>query len=90
MALLTEQRWPLSQHGRVVTAVGVVTQSTVFAHRGVFPQYRPAFFGVAGVAGIVDAGFGQLKFIQTAVGIVTIRARHLTKPQRMTAGHQRK
>ncbi len=86
VALLTQQRRALFQHGRVVAAMRVMAQSAVLRGRRMFPQKRATFFRMACVTGVVDRVLRQLKIIETAVRIVTAGAGHLAEAQRVTAG----
>ena len=54
VALLTKLRRLTDQHGVVYAAMGVVTIRAVVGDGGMFPQFRAAFFGVAGVTGFVN------------------------------------
>ena len=61
----------------VIGAMYGVAVGAVLAYRCVFPQERPAFFGVAGVSDGVGTFRFQQRFGGTAVRIVAVDAGHL-------------
>lgn len=77
MALLTQPGRAIFQHRLMHRAVGLVTDRAILAHWRMFPQERPAFFRVAGIAGFVNRSFDQLLRSGGAVGIVAIGTGHL-------------
>ena len=88
MALLTQQRRPLSQQGRVVAAMGPVAQRAVLRRGGVFPKIRALFLAMAGVTGFVDGRLLEQELIITIVRIMAVAAGHVAESQRVAAGLQ--
>jgi len=88
MALLAEQGRKLGQQFLVVAAVWPMAQGAIFAGWRMFPKEGAAFFGVAGVAGFVDAGFLQQEIVRAVVRVVATAATHFAKPQGVAAGFE--
>lgn len=86
MALLAQRGRPLDQHGLVVAAVRPVAQGAVLGSRRVFPQEWPAFFGMAQIAGQIDARALQQEIVVAIVRVVATAAGHAAEPQWMAAG----
>ena len=70
----------------MVAAVRPVAQGTVLGGRRVFPQERPAFFGMAQIAGQVDARALEQEIVVAIVRVVAAAAGHAAEPQWMAAG----
>ena len=76
MTVLAQGGCPLDEKFLVATAVGRMTNSAVFFHRGMFPHIRPALVGVAGVAKIIQGVGRKHSIAHGAVGIVAVGAGH--------------
>src|SRR3990172_11567540 len=83
VALLAEPGPAVLEQGRVNRAMGGVAERAVLTNRGVLPQERPPFLGVAGVAGLVDRALDEQPGAGRAVGIVAVAARDLPLADRM-------
>lgn len=77
MALLTQLRCLNRQHGFVDAAMHLMATGAVICYRGVFPEFGTAFFGVAGIAILIDAHLLKAGLTQASVGIVAVTAHHL-------------
>ena len=85
VALLTKERTRRHQQRFLVGAVSFMAVETVFAHGRMFPDERAAFFGVTGIADVID-GVGIEHWAgRRAVRVVAALARHLSFGQ----GHVR-
>lgn len=83
VALLAQQRWTLHQQRRIIRAVGAMTKRAVLRYRGMFPQERSAFIGVAAVTGLVNGIADEQRRRERAVWPVAIRAAHLAETHRV-------
>ena len=70
----------------VVRSMGFMAAVAVLAYRGVLPQVRTAFLGMARVALVVDRGLPQHLVGRRAVRVVAIRAGDLALADRMMRG----
>ena len=91
VALRAKPRPRNLQQVLVDRAVRVVTVQAIFPDRRVFEQERSALFGMTLVAGVVDRGGPQQRFIRRAVRLMAVGADHLAFAQRHVrrAGHLR-
>jgi hypothetical protein len=80
---LAQKRRPQLQQRRLRRAVRVVTVSAVLGDRLMFPEKRPAIFGVAGRASFIDGIFHQLRPGRRAVRRVARGAGHRAFAQGM-------
>src|SRR6185312_9829934 len=76
MALLAQPRSAGLQQRGIVGAVRRVAVGTVFLHRLVAPQERPAPLGMAGITGFVDRVFCHEHGAYGAMWVVAVGARH--------------
>src|SRR3972149_5312565 len=83
MALLAQERAAYLQHAIFRSAVRIMTNRAILAHRRVLPQERTALFGVALIAGFVHRVLGQLRSGGRAVRIVAVGTDHLGFPYGM-------
>lgn len=83
MTLLAKKWGPPRQRSRVIGAVGLVTVRAVFGHRLVLPQMRPANFRVAFETTLVDRRTGKHGFVETSMGLMTVRAGHFAELHRV-------
>ena len=88
VALLAQERTAHPQHAVLGGAVGIVTDGTVFAHWGVFPQEWAAFLGMALVTGLVDSVLHQLRGAGGSMGVMTVGTYHLGLPYRMAGSSE--
>jgi hypothetical protein len=84
MALLAELRCSPHQRTRMDRSVCIMTDRALLEDRLMFPQERPAFLGMAGIAIIVDRYLAQLSLARRLVCLVTVIALHLPVTQWMT------
>ena len=82
MALLAQTRPRNLEHLFLVASVRIVTVCAILRHRNVFPQVRPAFFGVAAEARFIHRGREEQLVVRRAVGAVATRALHLAFAER--------
>ena len=82
MALLAQKRTRGLQQLIVIRSVWIVASHAIFAHGRVFPDKRPALFGVTLIAGVVDRIRFQQRFRGRAVRIVAIDAGNFSFRQR--------
>ena len=85
VAALAKKRLSHRQHPVLSGAVGIMTGSAVLADRLMFPEKRPAFFGMAGRAGLIDGAAGQHPGGRRAVGVMAIIAGHQAFSYRVVA-----
>ena len=81
---VAQLRAGLDQQSRMIRAVHVVTQRAVLADRLVLPQKRAAFFGVAGVAVLIDRELMKRRGAGRTMRVMTIAANHLVFPGRVS------
>jgi len=86
MARSTEPRICDFEKPVIDGSVRLVTVATVLKRRRMFPQKRPAPFGVTGVTVFIDAGLLELGRVGGAMRIVAIRTGELAFSQ----GHMRR
>ena len=80
MASLTEPGFGHNEQLLMIGAMGFMAVGAVFHHRGMLPQERTPFLGMAGITQIVD-GVGFQEFIaDRAMGVVAIGAGHFPFP----------
>src|SRR5262245_31918368 len=82
VALLTKVGTRPYEQLVVVRTMRLVTVDTTLANGRVLPEERPALFGVAGVADVVDGIGLQQRSRRRAVRVVAVDARHLALGQR--------
>ena len=82
VAALAEHRHVDHQHVLVNAAVRDMAIDAVHRHRRVHPQERPALFGMAAVADLIDHRRPQLLLIRPAMRVVAVGARHQPLAQR--------
>ena len=86
MALLTQKRRALGQQIPMDRTVRFVAKAAILANRLVFPQERPALFGVTAKARVIGGERVQIGRSWTPMRIVAIRAGKLSLSDRMTEG----
>ena len=74
VTLLTQVRLARNQQVFVIGTVGIVAVGAILLDRGVFPQERPALFGVAVIALFIDRVANQVRRPGAAMGVVAIAA----------------
>ena len=84
MALLAELRCSPDKRSRMDRSVCVMTDRALLEDRLMFPQKRPALFGMAGIAIIIDCDLGKFCFTRRLVCLVTVVALHLPVTEWMT------
>lgn len=77
MALLARQTGTHRQELRIARSMRCVTVHAILANRGMVPEKRAPFFGMAGVAGIVNCLAHQHLVRPAAMRIVAGRAADL-------------
>ena len=82
VALLAEIRPRRDEQLVVVGPMRLMTAEATLTDRRVFPEERPAFFGMAGVADVVDRIGVQEGTRRRAMRVVTVHAGHLSLGQR--------
>ena len=80
---LAQKRRPQFKQRRLRRAVRIVTVGAVLGDRLMFPEKRPAIFGVTGRAGFIDGVFNQLRRGRRTVRRVARGAGHRAFAQRM-------
>jgi len=86
MAGLTELRALLDQHGWVIRSMNLVAKCAFLRSRRVLPQERAAFFGMAGIAVVIDAQLLQGCISYGAMRIVAITTDDLSFANRVAEG----
>jgi hypothetical protein len=84
MALLAELRCSPHQRTRMDRTVCIMTDRALLEDRLMFPQERPAFLGMTGVAIIVDRYLAQFRLARRLMCLVTVVALHLPVTKWMT------
>lgn len=67
----------------MVGAMGAMAACAVIGNRGVLPQKGPALVSMTAVATVVQGGLFQHGGIERTVGLMAVRARHVTETHRM-------
>ena len=83
VAALAKQGHATGQHTWVIRAVWCVTKGTVLGDRRMFPNIRPAFFGVTLKTGVVERLTDQLSIGSSSMRAVTAAAVHLSFEERV-------
>lgn len=83
VALLAQQRRPLTQHGRMGRAVRLMAQATVLAGRRVLPQKWTTLVGMAVGADLIGQRTLDQRRLQCAVSRVAVAAAHVAAAQGM-------
>lgn len=86
MTFDTQERSAAVERSAVYGSMDVVTDSAVLGHREVLVQERAAFFGVAGIAVVVDRKRVELMGAGPAMAVMALAADHLMVPQRVPVG----
>ena len=73
---LAQERRPKSKKRRLRRAMRIVTVGAVLGYRLMFPEKRPAVFGVTGRASLINGIFNQLRRGRGTVRRMARRARH--------------
>lgn len=84
MALLAELRCSPDQRTRMDRTVCIMTDRALLEDRLMFPQERPAFLGMTGIAIVVDRYLAQFRLARRLMCLVTVVALHLPVTKWMT------
>ena len=86
---LAQKRCAHLEQSRLHRTVRLVAAGAVLGHRLVFPEKRPAVFGVAAGAGFIDGVLHQLGGRRRAMRRMAGGARHLSFAHRMMRGFEK-